>query len=306
MARLIRSLAADIPTSSIRCVLPHEHAFLPVNNEAPARQKELEGVIEKRLAREFRTLAGQGVNLFVELSTANSPRQPAMWLRAGRCAGMHVVSSTGFYVEDVLPDWVKRKQIDETAHFLEREITDGIHGSGCRAGVIKVSGNSYGVKPGERKVFLAAARVCRKTGVPITTHSPKGALPHVTLLEKHGVPPERVSVGHIEVNPWEDVLAVAKKGAMLIFTNWGGKEWVPEDMIAAQVRDLVRRGFLKQIMLSIDMYLYMKGGRLTLRWPGGYRQLLDRVAPKLVNCGIKARQVERMLHDNPLRHLALA
>lgn len=306
MGRFVRTIGGDVPTGTIRRILPHEHGFLAVNRETPAEQKNLESVIERRLVREFRALVKQGVNLFVEVSTANSERQPLMWLRAGRRVGMHIVASTGFYVEDVLPRWVKKGRVDEIARFLEREVMEGIHGSGCRAGVIKVSSNSYGVEPGERKVFLAAARVHRDTGVPITTHSPKGALPHLALLEKHGVPPERVSVGHIEVNPWEDVLTAAKKGAMLIFTNWGGKEWVPEDMIAAQVHDLVRRGFLKHVMLSIDMYLYMKRGRLTLRWAGGYRQLIERVAPKLLRQGLKASQVERMLHDNPLRHLALA
>jgi predicted metal-dependent phosphotriesterase family hydrolase len=91
---------------------------------------------------------------------------------------------------------------------------------------------------------------------------------------------------------------------MMIFTNWGGKQWVPEDMIVAQIVDLVRLGFVRQIMIAVDMYLYWKGGRLKQRWPGGFLQIPDRVVPKLMRAGLKTKHIDTILRDNPRRHLA--
>ena len=90
---------------------------------------------------------------------------------------------------------------------------------------------------------------------------------------------------------------------MLLFTNFGGRDVVPEEMVIAQIVDLVRRGFVRQIMLSVDMYLWRNKGRLVYRWPGGFTQLMGRVIPKLAHAGLKPSQIETIMHRNPARHL---
>lgn len=90
---------------------------------------------------------------------------------------------------------------------------------------------------------------------------------------------------------------------MLCFTNFGGYDILPEDMMIAQIVDLVRRGCTRQIMLSVDMYVYVHKGRLVYRWPGGFTQLVDRVIPKLAQAGLKPSQIETIMHRNPARHL---
>ena len=304
MSAFLRTVDGDVAPSLIKGVLPHEHGFLARNKETPAQLKALGKKIARRLAGEFRALVDRGINLFVECTMNSVERQPELWSEAGKKTGMHVIATTGFYVTWALPERVKKMSVDELAALMHREVTDEMERSSRRAGLIKVSSNAYGVEEDERKVFLAAAAVHRETNVPITTHSPKGALPHVKLLEEHGVAPERVSLGHFEVDPWPDIKELARKGAMLIFTNWGCEDIIPEDLIIAQIVDLAKKGYLKQIMISVDMFIYMDKSRLSYRWPGGFKQIPDRVVPKLIRHGLKAREIDVILHENPLRHLA--
>lgn len=306
MGMKIRTVLGDVDPKLITGCVPHEHTLLYKKSTMSEKRYVAEALpaLRRRLAREFRELIRRGCNAFVDCNTAMGIRIPAELRDLARDTGMHLVLSTGYYTEESLPARVRRQTVPEMSAFFLKDVTEGIERTDVKAGVVKVSGNGYEIAPTERKVFLAAAAVHRKTGVPITTHTPKGARNHVDFLAKHGVAPERVALGHIEVNPWEDIKHVAKRGAMMIFTNWGGKQWVPEDMIVAQIVDLVRLGFVRQIMIAVDMYLYWLNGRLKQRWAGGYLQIFDRVIPKLLRAGLRTKHIDTIVRDNPRRHLA--
>jgi phosphotriesterase-related protein len=302
----IRTILGDVDPREIQAVLPHEHTLLWNDKSVPMGKYLARALptLRRRMRAEFRGLVSRGCNCFVDCNTSTGIQIPDELCSYCRATGMHLVAATGFYVAETLPDRIARASVDDLAEMLMESVTQGIDGSQARAGVVKVSGNGYELQPVEERTFQAAARVHRETGVPITTHSPKGGRTHVEFLAEHGVDPSRIALGHIEVNPWEDIRTVARKGAMLLFTNFGGRDVVPEDMIIAQIADLVRRGFVRQIMISVDMYLYYEKGRLRQRWPGGYVQIFDRIVPRLKAAGLKARDIDRITHDNPCRHLA--
>ena len=303
----IRTVLGDVNPKDITGALTHEHGLLYHKTATMPRRKYIDAAmpaLRRRLIVEFRQLVKRGCNCFVDCNTALGIRIPNELHALARRTDMHLVLSTGFYVEASLPPRINRANVADIAQLMMKDVTRGIGRTDIRAGVVKVSGNGYEIAPNEKKVFLAAAAVHRKTGVPITTHTPKGARRHIDFLQKHGVAPERVALGHIEVDPWEDIKYVASKGAMLIFTNWGGRQWVPEDMIVAQIVDLVRLGYVRQILISVDMYLYYVRGRLRQRWAGGYLQIFDRVIPKLKRAGLKTKHIDTIVRDNPRRHLA--
>jgi len=301
MPGFIRTLGGDVNPKEIARVVPHEHGFLPREGQDPTEFAGQEPAIERRLVREFRALAAQGVNLFVETSPTGK-RPVGMWKRAGEKAGMHVVATTGSYTEEFVPA-IMQHSGSRGAALLCHELTVGIASTGLRAGVIKAASHDYEPKPAEVKAFRAVAEAHKQTGAPISTHCPLGPLAQVRILTEAGVAAERIALGHIEVTAWEDVRKILKTGVNFLFTNFGGENIVPENMVVAQIVDLVRRGHLSQIQLSIDMCLYWQKGRLIHRWPGGYLHLFTRLVPKLLAAGLKVRQVERMLHDNPVRHL---
>ena len=306
MSLTIRTILGDVDPGDIYAVLPHEHTLLWQDKSVPKADYVAQALppFARRMRAEFRQLIARGCNCFVDCNTATGIQMPDELRSHCQATGMHLVAATGFYVEQTLPDWIKKSSVDQLAQMLMRNVAEGIDGSQARAGVLKVSSDDYHLQPTEQKTFLAAAAVHRETGVPVTTHTTKGARAHIEFFKEQGVDPSRVALGHIEVDPWEDIVAVAKKGAMLLFTNFGGRDILPEEMVIAQIVDLVRRGFVKQIMISVDMYLYHQKGRLRQRWPGGYVQIFDRIIPRLKAADLKARDIDRILHDNPCRHLA--
>lgn len=312
MAEKVRTILGDVKPDQIKAVLPHEHTLLKYGKgNTPADYRRVLPRLRTRLVKEFGELVKRGCNCFVNCDTMESFRDRNIgdelldiWCDACRRTGMHFILTTGLYTEVSLGSWVRRTGVAELAELMLRHVTVGVNGGGVRAGMVKVSSNAYGTEKNEEKVFRAAAQVHRKTGVPITTHTPKGARPHIEFLKELGVEPCRVALGHIEVDPWEDIRRTARMGAMFNFTNWGGVNVVPEDMIVAQIVELVRQGFLKQIMISVDMYLWVNKGRLVYRWPGGYVQIFDRVVPRLMKAGLKARHIDAILYENPRRHMA--
>lgn len=302
MGATVRTVLGDISPSTITGALLHEHMLLTDTQKDAAKADK---AVRRKLLADFSKLAGFECNCFVDTSLSLGPGcQPALACELSRKSGMHIILSTGFYVDNALPSWVKQAKVSTIADFMCRDLTEGVQETDCCAGIIKTASNAYGVEKHEEKVFIAAAKAHKNTGAPITVHSPKGALPQLKLLQNNGVPPERISFAHIEVGPWADTLQVAQEGAMFVFTNFGGRDWVPEDAIIAQIADLVRRGHARQIMISVDMYLSWTNGRLRQRWPGGYLQVFERVIPKLRAAGLTEKHINTIIRTNPRRYLA--
>jgi phosphotriesterase-related protein len=306
MSDKVRTVCGDVKPSEIAGALCHEHTLLYHRSKMPRKRyiAEAMSALRRRLAAEFRRLIARGCNTFVDCNTREGIRIPAPLREIAAATGMHLVTCTGFYTEASLSQRIRGASVDEIASMMMKDVTVGMDRTDVRCGVVKVASNTWTPGPGEMKVFRAAAKVHRKTGVPITTHTTKGCQPQIDWFIARGVDPSKVAFGHIEVDPWESILYAARKGAMLLFTNFGGKQWVPEDMIIAEIADLVRRGFVKQIMISVDMFLYWKNGRLLQRWPGGFLQIFDRVIPRLLKAGLKSKHIDTIIRDNPRKHLA--
>ena len=301
----IRTVLGDVAPSKFHAALTHEHGLLYFGHskmEMDAYYKAAMPSAMKRLESEFRALIARGCNGFVDCSLR--VRTPMELRDVARRTGMHLVLSTGFYTEESMKVDVKKMTEVQFVAYMLGDVTKGIPGTDIRAGVVKASSNGYELGPTERKIFEAACVVHKKTGVPITTHTTKGVRRQTELFKARGVPLEKVAYGHVEVDPWEDTLWAAKEGCMFIFTNFGGEIWVPEDMVVAEIRDLVRRGHVWQIMISVDMYLYYTGSIVKQRWAGGFVQIFDRVIPKLRKAGLSKRDIEIITEENPRRHLA--
>ena len=61
--------------------------------------------------------------------------------------------------------------MQQIAELIIREIEQGIEGANIKAGVIEVAARSDAMTPAEVKVFQAAARASRATGIAIATHT---------------------------------------------------------------------------------------------------------------------------------------
>ncbi len=121
---------------------------------------------------------------------------------------INLIVSTGIYTYDHLPFFflyghpareVDGKVEDILTDMFIRDITEGIAGSGVKAGVIKTATDRAGVTPNVERILRAVARAHRETGVPITTHTvveTRNGLEQQRIFAEEGVDLSRVIIGH--------------------------------------------------------------------------------------------------------------
>jgi phosphotriesterase-related protein len=289
---------------------------------------------DERLAAEelasFASLAGPG-RAVVELTSLGIGRDPAGLRRISAATGVHVIMGAGWYREAVYGPEVFERSTAELADLIARDVLEGVPvgadgrddagrkaggGEDCHipaptgdriyAGVIgEIGTGRRGITPAEERVFRAAARAQRRTGVALfthTTHFGELALEQLGLLAEEGIDPQRVVIGHLgDRRGIETLLPIAEKGAVLSIDNVGYREYQSDEQRAANVAALVAEGFLGQIVLASDIcqlsHLRAYNGK-------GYDHLLRLFVPLLHAHGLTGAQVRTMLVDNPRRVLA--
>jgi phosphotriesterase-related protein len=184
-----------------------------------------------------------------------------------------------------------------------RDLTEGVGDTGIRAGIIGEIGCDRHLGALEERVFRAAARAQRTTGVAITTHAARWPVGHaqLDLLEEEGVDPGRVIIGHCDMVPDPEYhLSLAKRGAFVEFdTIQGIHDWDTQRRID-WIRALVDAGYERQLLLSHDVCL--TSDLATYGGPG-YAYLLTGFRPRLLEAGFPGTLVDSLLTDNPRRAL---
>ena len=114
-----------------------------------------------------------------------------------KASGMNIVVATGIWRDVPRSFWMR--DIDEIADIFVREIEVGIGNSGIKAGVIKVANDMGGVSPEAERVLRGAARACKRTGCPISTHQwapEEVGRRQVEVFKEEGAPMDRIAIGH--------------------------------------------------------------------------------------------------------------
>ncbi|HUW58647.1 MAG TPA: GNAT family N-acetyltransferase [Planctomycetota bacterium] len=307
-APMIETVLGPVSADRLGIVMPHEH--FP---HADAETEDLEAPpgyrqrLERWQREVIREAQGFGVGTVVELTPIGYLRMVPMMQRISRDTGVHVVASTGFYLEGRRPEWVKEKSAEDLAEVFVRELTRHMTGTDARAWMIKVG--AYGKErwcEEDEKVFRAAAIASRETGAAVTTHSCNAVRHHFDCLVDAGADPSRLYIGHADlVDDPDEHLHVARCGGHLIFTCWGIQHFVDQDVLAGYVVNLAEAGFPDAVLLSIDYALKFSQNRMDLvsmeyecpcRTPG----FLFRYAlPKLREKGITDELIVHFTVENP-------
>ena len=263
----------------------------------------------------------------VEVTCYGLSRDARALQEIARATGLNIVMSTGFYVENAHPDWVKDKTADELAELMVREIVEGVDDTGIRAGLIAeigLTGIEKGagrakvgaMTPEEEKALRAAARAHGETGLTVSVHldpiEPRAAIPAIDVLESEGVPPDRIILDHMDqVNDVDYHLAAAARGVYIEYDSlgrdhytdeWGFDfDWGHDSWRVRMAKRLIDEGHGDQLLLSHDVCL-----KTDLRSFGGpgYGHVPRAIVPMLGAVGVTPQAVDRMLVDNPARALA--
>jgi phosphotriesterase-related protein len=262
---------------------------------------------EDVMARELERFKAAGGSTIIDPTNGGLHRQPEGMRRLARRTGLNLVMGTGWYRERCYPGYIREEMPDQLADRMVRDLVIGQDGTDVRAGFIGEIGTERGfITPAQERVFRAAGRAHRRTGVPIlthTTHFGELAVEQLALLREEGVPSDRVTVSHlgdrVGIKWW---LPIAAAGAYLNIDNLafvGG--YAPLEVRADNVAAFCAEGLVDQIMLSNDICLL---DQLAQYGGPGYDNVITNFLPLLRERGVTEAQIHRMTVENPARAFA--
>lgn len=301
---VIRTLFGDLRPGTLAggTTLFHEHLNLP--STLPPDQT----------AAMVRSAMSHGVRCIVDGGHADMQRSVAVLRDISRQTGVHVVGSAGYHYERFHPPELARLDEAQIAEGLVREVRQEHLGA---FGEIAES-NDGPMTALEQKVFRAVGRAHVLTGLPIFTHTAYGTGPRVPkdaglrqldLLERAGVDPRHVAIGHLCCHDEPDAAtlkAIAKRGAFVGFDRVTGG-LVPDAQKVRTIQAFLDAGYAEHLLLSTDFTgkrTANGAGEVPMSTPLDYAITLTTFVPKLRAAGVPAEILRAITQDNPRRFLA--
>jgi phosphotriesterase-related protein len=279
--------------------------------------------------REFATVSGavekvkqHGIATLIDPCPMELGRDPEFAAAISDRTGMRVIMSTGLYNDALgIPTHFRMLDSDEIAELYVREITEGIGSTGIKAGLIKSANSGMPNHPGEKgitrveeKVFRAAARAQKATGVPILVHNSETApfgREVLDIFQSEGVEPKRVMIGHsCGVGDMRYYFDILERGAWLGFDRFGIEAVVPDRMRLASLIGLLGVG-QDRIMLAHDtvacwlgrlgknMRNFLKGAP---KWK--LTHISEDILPALRKAGVSEDAIDTLMVKNPRDYFA--
>ncbi|KAA0023009.1 phosphotriesterase family protein [Antrihabitans cavernicola] len=247
MTPTVRTVLGDISPDEVGVSDAHDHLFISLPS-LPG--EELDDVVAARV--EIDAFAALGGRTVVQWTPWGMRRRLEQLPTLSKQSGVHIVAATGMHRAQHYSASTLERHYDTLADLFVHELTS----APIRAGMIKVAGSFHHLDRHALHVMAAAAEAHRATDAPIGVHLEGGtaALDVLNLLcGTHGVPAERVILGHLHRFPDMRVhRRAAEAGAFLAFDGPSrahhNTDWRLLDGIAA----LVDAGHTHQILLGGD------------------------------------------------------
>lgn len=313
----VRTVLGDIEPSSLGITYAHEHLVID-GGGAVTMSPDFLLVDADRLTEELQAGASAGLRTVVDAMPAACGRNPLLLAELSRRSGVQVIGSTGLHHEKFYGPWhwSRRATDADIAGLFVADIVDGIdqrdyggpivERTTIKAGLIKIAGSAGGPSERDLPIFRAAATAHLQVGVPVHTHceAGTGALEQIALLTENGVPPERISLSHVDkIVDRGYQRAIFETGVFVVYDQafrWGDRdngtltllEWAADD------------GRLSQVMLGLDAarqgyYLSYGGGP-------GLPFLLRGFSTAMDERGLDEAARTAIFVDNPARAFAFA
>lgn len=231
---------------------------------------------------------------------------------------VNVISVTGFHKGSFYDKihFANRYDIDQLIEMVAAEVTEGIEvndycgpfvkRSDTKAGLVKAGTSYYKVSALEDKLLRVVARVSKKTGIPVITHTDYGTmgLEQVKILKDEGVEPEKICIGHLDRNPDPYYHAsVLKEG---VFVQYDCVARIKYHTVAASV-DLIKKfsneGYADKLLIGGDWgrasYFKAYAGGPGLEYlPKTFTRILKE------DYSVSEEVIRKIFYDNPSKYLA--
>ncbi len=316
----VETVLGPIPATELGSVLIHEHiavASAGILRSWPALYGDHQRLVDEAVGV-LNDAHAAGVRSIVDATTFDLGRDMTILREVAERTEVHILASTGHWLMPA--PTMQARSTDQLADFFIRDLTDGADGTNDKAAVIKVASEAE-VTPFEERVLIAAARASRTTGAPILTHSAVRARigeRQADILEREGVDPSRVVIGHSDDSSEFDYLdGLARRGYSLgmdrlpngRLPEYGGQGVEARmDMIVR----LVEAGHVGRLMLAHDdpiwaLLLTDEDQRRHLESNPDRVSFVTRVVlPGLLSRGLTAADIETIMVSNPRAWLVRA
>lgn len=301
----IMTVLGPIEPDELGITLVHEHLLcdpVAVTQQEPDFRLDR----EDHGSEEIEAFVTRGGRAIVECSPRDYGRNAAGLVRLAMKAPVHLIGMTGRHKNLHASLMDNATDVESlTAEFVA-DLRVGMDGTDARAGAVKIGTSLNEITDAEKASIVAAGATHRLTGAPVTTHTEAGtmALEQVDALRETGVSPQSIIIGHLDRRLDFDYLEqVAKTGVFLGFDQISKEYYNTDPDRAVMIAKLVGAGYGDQILLSHDhgrksLYIAYDG------YPG-ITYIIERFMLLLMDAGIEATAVRRMLIENPARALAI-
>jgi len=319
----VQTVRGPVESSDLGRTYMHEHIFV-LDADVQANYPEEWGSEDDRVAdaiEKLNALAASGVRTIVDPTVIGLGRYiPRIVRIAEQVPDLNIVVATGCYTYSDVPfhfhyrgpalnEALGMEVPDPMVDMFIGDITDGIAGTGVRAGMLKCAIDHHGLTPGVERVMRAVAQTHRRTGTPITVHThpgdQTGLLVQQVMVEEEGVDPARIVLGHSgDSSDAEHLSALADVGFILGMDRFGINLETTFEARADIVVELCARGYANQMVLAHDAACYIDWidpNVLAFVPQWNYQHIGEEVLPYLREKGVTEEQITTMLVDNPRR-----
>jgi phosphotriesterase-related protein len=323
----VQTVRGPVEASRLGSTLMHEHIFI-LTTDVQQNYPEEWGDEDARVtdaASQLRALAAAGIKTLVDVTVIGQGRYvPRIQRVAEQVPELNIVVATGCYIFDEVPLFFSRRTPrmearlgrparDVMVDFFVRDITDGIAGTGVKAGMLKCAVDAKGLTRGVERVLRAVCQAHARTGTPVTIHT-DAASRHgpaiLDVLKDEGADLSRVVLGHSgDVSQPDYLESMAEAGVTLGMDRFGIDHFASFTERADLVVELCRRGLSDHMVLSHDYSCYLDWfppGSLDDLKNWHYLHVSRDVLPYLREHGVTDDQVDAMLVRTPARILANA
>lgn len=303
---MIQTVNGAIKAEGLGVTMSHEHLALDLSRVRGDHDSDFNDM--DLIAREIDKMKEYGVKSVIEVSCNDMGRDVKKLKELSDRCKIHVIASTGYYLEPYHTDIIKESSVEELCQIFCKEISEGIDDTGIKAGVIgEVATGEQAMASSEKRVLTAAAMAGEKTGCAVTTHCQLGklGLEQSSLLQKYRMNPEKIVLGHLDLandrSYYEEVL---RTGVNIGFDTIGKVTYLSNEARADNLMWLLEKGYENRIVLSQDVsrksYLY------EFKQYSGYMAVMKDFVPLLIKRGIEKETLDRLLIHNPARIFDIA
>jgi phosphotriesterase-related protein len=320
----VETVRGPVDAADLGRTYMHEHVFVlspDVQQNFPDEWGDEGARVDDAVAK-LSALAAVGVRTIVDPTVIGLGRYiPRIQAVAERVPDLNIVVATGCYTYHDVPFFFHHRTPDVRTLLGKDEpevmvpmfvgdITEGIAGTGVRAGMLKCAIDEPGLTPGVERVMRAVARTHLATGCPITVHTHPGTRQGLVVqrvMAEEGVDPGAVVLGHSgDSDDVDHLSALAEAGFWLGMDRFGINLETTFEARADTVVELCRRGFAERMVLSHDAACYIDWidpDALAFLPQWHYLHIEQDVLPYLREHGVTEAQVTTMLVSNPRRVL---